>query len=566
MTNRNKVFSLMFLIFISIIPALSLFHPGLPITHDGQDHVARIANFYQNLSEGNIIPRWAPNLNWGYGHPILEFLYPLPSYIASIFHFAGFSLVDSVKIVFGLAFILSGVFMYLWLREFLGEIGAFTGGILYMFAPYRFVDLYVRGALGEHVAFVFLPLILFFILKSSKEKYSSLLIVGGSLSVTGLVLSHNAISLMFMPIIFLYTLFIFCTTNNKKLQIYQYTSILVLGLGLSAFFWIPAFFEGKYTLRDIVTSSDYSERFLQFKDFIYGEWNYGITGQFTTQIGISHWILTILSLPVALSLHKKKNKFWILTLGSFIIFVLTLFLMHSSSKFIWENISTLQKFQFPWRFLSVTVFVSSLLGGIVLSSLNKFRFMVFSLLIIAIFLLNKDYWKAQGYLYKPESFYKGIYNSTTDTGESSPVWSVRFMEKAPKAHLELLDGDAKITETKRMSTHHAYNVEVKQKTLFAENTLYFPGWEIRANSNPVKIEYQNQQYRGIMLFFLDKGNYKIESLYRETKLRAFADAISVVVFFNILGFVFFRLARYLFVKNKDLQNEERDTHSNDSNH
>src|SRR3990167_10125977 len=196
MTNRNKVFSLMFLIFISIIPALSLFHPGLPITHDGQDHVARIANFYQNLSEGNIIPRWAPNLNWGYGHPILEFLYPLPSYIASIFHFAGFSLVDSVKIVFGLAFILSGVFMYLWLREFLGEIGAFTGGILYMFAPYRFVDLYVRGALGEHVAFVFLPLIAYFLLRLSKQ-YSYWFIVGGSISLAGLILSHNAISLMF---------------------------------------------------------------------------------------------------------------------------------------------------------------------------------------------------------------------------------------------------------------------------------------------------------------------------------------------------------------------------------
>ena len=107
----------MFLIFISIIPVLSLFHPGLPVTHDGQDHVARIANFYQNLSEGNIIPRWAGNLNWGYGHPILEFLYPLPSYLASLFHFLGFTLVDSVKIVFGMSFVLSGIAMYIFIKE-----------------------------------------------------------------------------------------------------------------------------------------------------------------------------------------------------------------------------------------------------------------------------------------------------------------------------------------------------------------------------------------------------------------------------------------------------------------
>src|SRR3990167_3958649 len=174
---------LLLIIFLGIIPLLDYLHPGLPITHDGQDHVARIANFYQSLSEGNLVPRWAGNLNWGYGHPILMFLYPFPSYIASFFHFLGFSLVDSVKIVFGLSFILSGVFMYLWLRNFLGEVAGAFGGLLYMFAPYRFVDLYVRGAIGEHVAFTFLPLILFFIYKISKEKFSPFLLVGGALSI-----------------------------------------------------------------------------------------------------------------------------------------------------------------------------------------------------------------------------------------------------------------------------------------------------------------------------------------------------------------------------------------------
>ena len=92
--------ALIILIILSIIPIIDLLQPGLPLTHDGKDHVARIANFYQNLDEGVIIPRWGGNLNWGYGHPVLMFLYPLPSYFASFFHFLGNSLVDSVKIVF----------------------------------------------------------------------------------------------------------------------------------------------------------------------------------------------------------------------------------------------------------------------------------------------------------------------------------------------------------------------------------------------------------------------------------------------------------------------------------
>ena len=87
----------------------------------------------------------------------LGVLYPLPSYIASFFHFVGFSLVDSVKIVFGLGMILSLAFMYLWLSSFLGEIPAVLGAILYTYAPYRFVDLYVRGDIGENLAFCIYP-------------------------------------------------------------------------------------------------------------------------------------------------------------------------------------------------------------------------------------------------------------------------------------------------------------------------------------------------------------------------------------------------------------------------
>ena len=139
---------LILILILCLIPLYPLLHSGLPLTHDGQDHVARIANFYQSLTEGNLIPRWAGNLNWGFGHPILMFLYPASSYSASAFHLLGFGLVESVKIVFGLAFVLSGIFMFLWLREFLSREAAITGAVLYNFAPYRFVDLYVRGAIS----------------------------------------------------------------------------------------------------------------------------------------------------------------------------------------------------------------------------------------------------------------------------------------------------------------------------------------------------------------------------------------------------------------------------------
>lgn len=525
------------LLIISFIPLFDLFHPGLPTTHDGQDHVARIANFYQNLSEGNIIPRWAGNLNWGYGHPILTFLYPLPSYVASLFHFMGFSLVDSTKLVFGIAFILSGLTIYLWINEFLGKRAAFAASLLYLFAPYRFVDLYVRGAIGEHMAFVFPPLVLYFFLKLSKNQ-SPKYIAGAALSLGGLILTHNAISLMFLPLIFLYALFLLWQVKDKRrLAIYYIVAVLV-GFGLPAFFWMPAFFEGKYTLRDIVVSKEYASRFVPFTSFLSGVWSYGGTGLLSTQVGIVQWTMVLASIFSITRLYKKKNNLWIFSASVLAVFFFTLFLMTSASNIVWQAITTLQKFQFPWRFLSVCVFATAVLGGIAFTQIPKrFQAVVLVLLFAALLFFNKNYWHAKDYLTSDERFFTGIYKGTTDTGESSPRWSIRFMEKEAIAHMEVIRGKAAIEEGTRTTVKHAYEIEAQEQSRIRENTLYFPGWEIFVDNKKVPIEFQDPANRGLMTFFVSGGNHEISVKFTETRLRMFSNMLSAVSFV-VLGTLF----------------------------
>lgn len=542
---KNKIFILIFIV-LAVLPIISLFHSGLPWTHDGQDHVVRIANFYQSLSEGNVIPRWAENLNWGYGHPILEFLYPLPSYTASFFHFTGFSLVDSTKIVFGLGVVFSLFFMYLWLSQFTSKFSALFGAVLYTYAPYRFVETYVRGDIGENLAFAFVPLVLFFIYRLYKKtdyKYTIL----GEVSLALLILAHNAISLMFVPVIIFYSALLIYLSKNRKSLIINHLSLILLGFALSAFFWIPALLEGKYTLRNIVTKGTYVQSFVSFGKLIYGPWSYGGSGQFTVQFGLFQWLALLLYPFTFYKLKKDKyNLYLILVLIVFSL--LSIFIMLPISNFIWERIILLQNFQFPWRFLAIVVFTTSVLGALLLEAIsdkiNAKSLTILTIVIISIILfISSFYWYPKGYLYKPVSFYTGIYNGTTDTGESAPIWSVRFMEKRPKAHLEVIDGSARIKELQRTSTYHKYQVTVNKKTLLEENTLYFPGWEIKANGKVQNIEFQNMTYRGVMLFSLEKGSYIVEAAYKETKLRAFADAISITVIFILLGFTIFKFLR-----------------------
>jgi len=527
--RKIKKFWLIFLIFISLIPLFDLFRFGLPLTHDGQDHVARIANFYQSLSEGNIIPRWAANLNWGFGHPVLMFLYPLPSYIASFFHFLNLSLVDSTKIIFGLGFVLSGIFMYLWIRELWGEEAGFVSGLFYMFAPYRFVNLYVRGAIGENLAFVWLPLVCYFAFKSSR-KFKWRYVVGGSLSLAALILSHNALSLMFLPLIFGYIGYLIYCSKRKLLSTVYYLLSTIFGLLLSAFFWFPAFFEGKYTLRDIVTKNNITG-FESFFRLIWSPWSYGGTGSLSVQVGIMQW-LGIVSAPFLIWLFwRKKDKIWLYLLFLFFCFWLAIFLILPGSKTFYLAIPILQKFQFVWRFLSLAIFPPAIFIGALIYLLPR-RFKLFTVycLLFTVLLLNKDYWQAKGFSYKDESFYSGVYASTTDTGESSPRWSVRFMEKFPKAPVEIIEGKAQIDNFWRKTTRQEFTVKAFTPSRIIVNTLYFPGWQVLVDGYPVEIQFQDPSWRGLMTFNVSAGEHQVVVKFGETRLRMFADVISLVGF------------------------------------
>lgn len=532
---------ILLIIIITAFPLIDLFHNGLPITHDGIDHVARIANFYNALSDGILIPRWAENLNWGYGHPVMMFLYPFSSYAASVIHFIGFSYIDSLKIIFGMGFIASGITMYLWVREQFGRHTAMLAAILYTFAPYRFIDLYVRGAIGEHTAFIFPPLVLYFIYKSFYEERSNVRGIynfGLGISFMLLLLSHNAISLMFMPLFIAYTIYLLSITREYKKLIFVIL-FFILGFFASGFFTIPAFFEGKYTLRDIVTSNEYKTRFIDNPlKFIYGDWNYGITGQFSVQLGLVHLILMLVTfyLFIKRKLDKKISSL-LIVLTSF--FAVSILLQLSISNFMYEIFSTLKKFQFPWRFLSLTTFSLAIISAMSISTINKKNQFRFVLIIILINLfITFPFWKAKGYLPKEDKFFDQIYYGTTDTGESSPIWSVRFMEKARNNSSDVIDGSTKIQEIFRSSVHHKYLINVQSNTArIRENTLYFPGWSVNVDGQSKEIEFQDPNNRGLITYNLEKGIRTVDIIFRETKLRTLSNLVSVLSFLIMVAIV-----------------------------
>src|SRR4030042_3352281 len=137
------------LIVVSFITLKDLFQPGFYTSHDGTHQVVRLYYFDKLIREGQIPPRWVGDLLNGYGYPLFIFSYQLPWLLAEPLHLLGFSIFDSIKLTFVIGFALSGITMYLFQKHIFGRVPAVVGTVIYLFAPYRFSNIFVRAAIGD---------------------------------------------------------------------------------------------------------------------------------------------------------------------------------------------------------------------------------------------------------------------------------------------------------------------------------------------------------------------------------------------------------------------------------
>src|SRR4030043_2058194 len=121
------------LIFTSLIAVWPFLKKGFFQSHDGEWMVIRFTAFHQTLASGQFPVRFVDRLNNNYGYPVLNFLYPLPFYLAEIPKALGFGFVDSIKIVFVLSSVASVVAMFWALSQIFSKEASFAGAVIYLF-------------------------------------------------------------------------------------------------------------------------------------------------------------------------------------------------------------------------------------------------------------------------------------------------------------------------------------------------------------------------------------------------------------------------------------------------
>lgn len=485
--KRHTLFVVL-IILLSLPAVFSLLHPGFFLTDDGNWMIIRFSSFYEELINGQFPVRFLTRLNQGLGYPVADFLYPLFMYIGSPIHFLGFSFVDTVKIIFGGSIIAGVLFSFFWLKKIFGNIESLVGSVVYTIFPYHLWDVYKRGSVGEVLALSIVP----FILWQIERKNLFLTSVGLAL----LIVSHNTLALLFLPVIIGYMII-------KKINFrYQVLSIL-LGLGLSAFFWIPAVYDLQHTVFNKTEVSNYKEYFINY-----------------SSINLLGPIFFLAIFSGIFTFFKKKTKlFTYLFAFTILVFLTTIPL----SDFLWKGL--LSNFvQFPFRLISVIILGVAFISSYQISMVqNKIKLIYSFVFIIVSFYSAQNFFYPSTFQNYPDSFYSTNQATTTVKNEYMPKWLKSPISYSGK--VEIIEGKGEIKNFSSRGSRIDFDISTGRKSLIQINTAYFPGWVVNVNGKDAKVLYEEN---GLLRFDLDKGDYNIQARFIETPIRIFADFLSLV--------------------------------------
>ncbi len=556
--KSNKFFilySLFFILLGSWWAIKPLFHPGFFPMHDNTQ-VVRVQQMAQALKDGQFPVRWVGDLGYGFGYPIFNFYAPLAYYVGAVFNLMGFNVLMATKLMFGFGIILSGVFMYFLAREFWGEFGGVISGLFYAYAPYHAIDVYVRGAVGEFWAMAFLPLVFLGIYKLFRKKWWGVIV--GALGFAGIILSHNLTVLMTTPFILLVALILFVFSKSKKQFLILNSKFLILSLGLSAFYWLPALFEMNLTkvFGQLGGGADFRDHFVFLDQLWASPWGFGGSAPgrldgISFMIGKLHIIFTAFSVFTGLFLWKKYRKQSFAIFLSVFCFLFSVFLTNQLSFLLWDVIPPMAFIQYPWRFLVFTALAASFMAGAAILWFQKKSRLLWiggGIIVLALIVLNSKYFNPQMYLNVSAKDYTSEENIKWKTSKISDEYLPRDFPTPQNRNevawekVAVMTGEAETKDLILKSHRYTFNVVAQNESEVLVNTAYFPGWKVWVNGKEKDFTLNN----GKIKFSLPAGDYQVLARFTNTPIRTVSNLISLISWSGLAGLILLNRRRFKF--------------------
>lgn len=548
MEKFKKILPQLIILLGAVIVSIPLLFKNLNIYQDdGVQHICRLIGTWQTLQDGQFLPMIMSKYLNGFGYSWNIFYSPLTAYAPLLFKIFNISFVNSFKLFLFVVTYLSGLAMYKCTLSFINKddekskIIASFSAILYMFAPYRLTDMYIRMAVSELTSFIFIPIIfegLNNILSKNKKSYK---LAWGTI---GLILTHTVVTMYMAIICFIYVaiVIIFKIKNKEsvKNQIIEIIKNLAFALVVTSFYLVPlvehyfatsyeVFVPGRMQRIDVLKALKvkFYELFLttSSQTMIY-------------EIGLAQ----VVGLIITPFVYKKLDKKLKVTYTTFLVLGVMLLIM-TLTIFPFEKLpSFLTMIQFTFRLLEFTAFFFSFIVainyGTILKGFNIKDLIVLSLIVVFLttVYISKLKWELP---YDEQILTQNPKTLTSQTGRvHAGMASMEYMPSKMFNNKNYVVNrkDEPVIVNSNKTTIKSYEkndlkLKIKLENVEAGTVIelpytYYLGYRIYENGKEIK--YTESDYGFVQITLSKDGDVTIESKYLGTNAMLISFAVSVI--------------------------------------
>ncbi|MFD2305199.1 hypothetical protein [Enterococcus termitis] len=309
-------------------------------------HLNRIEGLYLGIKNGDVFPKINSFFLYGMGYAAPVFYSDIFLYPAAILRLLGLSVANSYTVfLIGINFVTYVIAYHSFLVYKKVPFQAFLFAILYGTSSYRLSDLTERAAVGEVLAFAFIPLAfvgLWSILQGESNRFYLL-----SLGMSGLILSHVLSAFIFSLFIFVYVLLGIRHFISHKERIVAFFKAVFLTVLLCVGFLGPIGEQivnqsFNFQTNQVAQLSQEAESLIAYLQIAFRNSGYNNLG------------LLIIGLMVLLLLSYNK----ISVQSKRLLLTTSLFLLISTSFFPHRLLekTLVNAIQFPWRLFLIVTF------------------------------------------------------------------------------------------------------------------------------------------------------------------------------------------------------------------
>ncbi|HXG90886.1 MAG TPA: 6-pyruvoyl-tetrahydropterin synthase-related protein [Blastocatellia bacterium] len=517
---------------------------GMIVSHDMARHFAQAELFHKTLKSGVAYPRWFGEANYGYGIPFTNFYPPGFYFLLSAFYeFIG-DWANAMMAVSFLLFIASGIAFYALARLFTGRLASAAASLLYLLFPYHMLNLYWRGAMGELMAFVFIPLTIYFAYKivteSRARHYAGLGLCYGLYMI-----SHIPTSYLYSYALVFYAVAWAIMSRDIRIAI-RIGMGMALGLMVSAIYWLPAVLESKYAQEVVSSIAPYRTSYLTLIES---------SDQFDRTINALFVLLALTLILVIVFLNKVSRqtntngegaesnerrakgslatqmKLWMM-IGAGAAFMSTSFSTPISNLIPRIEIATP-----AWRWLTVSSPFTSLLVGLALERMTEqlrmtqrklwsWRATIIALTVGNI-LFTAGAVIVQTFDHGPQWVEKDFTSLSLNPKDATPL------AEMPDTPRVVIEPKGEVLQIEKWDPQYRrIRLVLDQPGAVRLRTYYFPGWRARIDGRDAQMSKDKD---GAIQIALPAGLHTLEAYFGTTPPRTFGTIFTAIGFFMVLG-------------------------------